>query len=99
MVGRYAYFRAHTSAFEFTSPVTLYHSVTASNIVEKHETWLQIIRKGIWQRVDTESKNMPSTAALKFHWMRCLWVLEMWRKSTENDIDMPGKPHACTHIH
>ena len=69
----------------------------ANNIVEKHEKWLQIIRKGIWQRVDTESKNMPSTAALKFHWMRCLWVLEMWQISTENDIDMPGKPHACTY--
>lgn len=29
------YFRAHASAFEFPSPVTLYHSVTASNANER----------------------------------------------------------------
>ena len=43
------YFRAHASAFEFTSLVTLYHSVTGSNATEKHEKWLQIISKAIWQ--------------------------------------------------
>ena len=97
------YFRAHASAFKFTSPVTLYHSVTASNSVEKHEKWLGIIRKAIWLRADTESKNMPSTAALKLHWTRCSWVLKMWRKSIENDIDMHGMSHAhqrtVIHIH
>ena len=85
------YFRAHASAFECASPVTLYHSVMANNAIEKHETWLQIIRKAVWQRVDAESKNMPSTTALKLHWKRCLWVLDMWHKSIQNDIDMPGK--------
>ena len=94
------YFRAHASAFKFTSPVTLYHSVTASNSVEKHEKWLGIIHKAIWLQADTESKNMPSTAALKLHWTRCSWVLKM---SIENDIDMPGMSHAhqrtVIHIH
>lgn len=85
------YFRAHASAFECASPVTLYHSVTASNPTEKHEKWLHTIRKGIWQRVDTESKNMPSITALQLHWKRCLWILDMWHKSIQNDIDMPGK--------
>ena len=97
------YFRAHASAFKFTSPVTLYHSVTASNSVEKHEKWLGIIRKAIWLRADTESKHIPSTAALKLHWTRCSWVLKMWHKSIENDIDMPGMSHAhqrtVIHIH
>ena len=49
------YFRAHTSAFEFESPVTLYHSVTGS-ATEKHEEWLQLIRQAVWLRADTESK-------------------------------------------
>ena len=88
------YFRARASAFNFTAPVTLYHSVTASNSVEKHEKWLGIIRKAIWLRADTESPNIPSTAALKLHWTRCSWVLKMWHKSFENDMDMPGMLHA-----
>ena len=84
------YFRAHASAFTYTSPVTLYHSIVENDSEVKHEKWLEIIRKAIWQRVDSDSKNMPSTSALRLHWTRCMWVLKMWSKSIENDIDMPG---------
>ena len=83
------YFRAHASAFEFASPVTLYHSITGS-VAEKHEEWLQLIRQAVWLRAETESKNIPSTLSLKLHWLRSLWILEMWHKSIQNDIDMPG---------
>ena len=92
-----AYFRAHASAFEFTSLVTLYHSVTAKNAIEKHDRWLHIMRKTVWLRADTESKNMPSTTALQLHWWRCSWIIGMWHKSTENDIDMPGTLHNMFH--
>ena len=85
------YFRVHASAFEFPSPVTLYHSVTTSNANERHETWLHIIHKAIWLRADTESMNVPSTTALRLHWRGSLWVIHMWNKCIENDIDMPGK--------
>ena len=81
------YFRAHASAFAFSSPATLYHSIATGDPAMKHEQWLDIIRKAIWIRADSESKNMPSTTALKLHWTQCLWVLQMWHKSVENDID------------
>ena len=45
----------------------------------------------MWERADTEDKTMPSTEALKLHWNRSLWVLEMWHQATSNDIDLPGK--------
>ena len=84
------YFRAHASAFELPSPVTLYHSMSANCPERKHEQWLHHIRRAIWIRADSESKNMPSITALKLHWTRCLWVVNMWQKAIENDIDMPG---------
>ena len=83
------YFRAHASAFEFPSPITLYHSISG-NVNEKHEEWLHNIRQAVWLRADTENKNLPSTSSLQLHWMRCLWIIEMWHKSIQNDIDMPG---------
>ncbi len=84
------YFRAHASAFELSSPVALYHSVPPCDILTRHESWLGIIRKTVWLRADTESKNIPSTKALKLHWSRCLWVVEMWKQAIQNEIDMPG---------
>ena len=84
------YFRAHASAFTYSSPVTLYHSIVETDPEMKHEKWLEIIRKAVWQRADSDTKNMPSTSSLRLHWTRCMWVLMMWSKSTENDIDMPG---------
>ena len=94
-----AYFRLHSSAFEYASPVTLYHSVPpTSNTYEHHCNWMDIIRRTVWLRADKESSNMPSTTALKLHWLRCLWVLSMWRGATENDLDLPGKHTVHTHI-
>ena len=43
-----SYFRAHASAFEAPSPVTLYHSIAASEEVEQHNKWLSTIRKTVW---------------------------------------------------
>ena len=86
-----AYFRAHASAFELPSPVSLYHSIAAQTDMEHHDKWLGIIRQTVWLRADTDSHNMPSTQALRLHWMRCTWVNGMWASATQNEIDMPGK--------
>ena len=79
----------------------LYHSVPpTSNTYKHHCNWMDIIRRTVWLRADKESSNMPSTTALKLHWLRCLWVLSMWRGAVENDFDLPGKPTctcACAH--
>ena len=92
----FAYFRAHASAFELPTPMALYHSITESDIVERHNKWLGMIRKTVWLRADAENKNMPSTDALKLHWSRSLWIIGMWNKAIENDIDMPGR-EFCTY--
>ena len=89
------YFGAHASAFELPSPIALYHSITESDVVEHHNKWLGMIRKTVWLRADAENKNVPSTDALKLHWRRSLWVIKMWHKAVENDIDMPGR-EFCT---
>ena len=89
LVGR-AYFKLHFSAFEYPSPITLYHSVKAENAYKQHCQWMDIIRRTVWLRADKESSNMPSTTALKLHWLRCLWVLNMWKSATENELELPG---------
>lgn len=95
-----AYFRLHSSAFEYSSPVTLYHSVAESNTHEHHCKWMDIVRKTVWLRADKESSNMPSTTALKLHWLRCLWVLNMWRGATQNELELPGiHMHVCIHMY
>ena len=85
-----AYFRVHSSGFQQSSPVTLFYSVKSESLHDLHYQWLEIIRRTVWERADTEDKTMPSTEALKLHWNRSLWVLEMWHQATSNDIDLPG---------
>ena len=55
-----AYFKKHTSAFEHPTPIALYQSIGIVNPLKHHEEWLQVIRKTIWLRADTESHNLPS---------------------------------------
>ena len=95
----HSYYKLHSSAFEYPSPVTLYHSVKAENAYEQHCQWMDIIRRTVWLRADKESSNMPSTTALKLHWLRCLWVLNMWRSATENELELPGIYTYKTFLH
>ena len=66
--------------------------------VQMCESCLANIRSTVRQRVDTESKTMPSTEALLLHWKRCEWILAMWKCATSSAIDLPGmyNTHACT---
>ena len=55
-----AYFRLHSNAFDYASPVTLYHLVPpTSNIYEHHCNWINIIHRTVWLRAGKESSNMP----------------------------------------
>ena len=86
-----AYFKQHASAFRSQTPETLFYSVSnATTMYNHHANWLTIIRNTVRQRVDTESKSMPTTEALLLHWKRCLWVVAMWHCATLNSIDLPG---------
>ena len=87
-----AYFKSHTSAFEYTTPVTLFHSIKDyTSSWDQHAKWLAFIRKAVWLRADSDSKSVPSIEAIQLHWYRSLWVLDLWHKSTQNEIDLPGK--------
>ena len=86
-----AYFKANTSAFEYTTPVTLFYSIKDySSARDQHAKWLASIRKAVWLRADSDSKNIPSMEAIQLHWYRSLWVLDLWHKSTQNEIDLSG---------
>ena len=87
-----AYFKKHASGFEQCTPVSLYYSVKkpAADEFDTHKEWLDIIRRRVWMRADLESHNVPTTDALRLHWHRCLWVLELWHSATENEIELPG---------
>ncbi|SMN01637.1 hypothetical protein SPONN_2737 [uncultured Candidatus Thioglobus sp.] len=88
-----AYFRSHTSAFEHTSPVSLYHSLSSTTLFDTHKQWLALIRKAVWLRADKESQNVPTAEALRLHWYRCLWVLGIWHSATENEFELPRKSY------
>ena len=55
--------------------------------LEHHSQSLSNIRQVVWERADSEEHVLPTMEALK---LRCLWVLEMWRQATQNNIDLPG---------
>lgn len=55
--------------------------------------WITILsgfRQVVWECADSECHIMPSTEALKLHWTRSLWVLEMWHQATLNKLNLPG---------
>ena len=86
-----AYYKQHTSAFRTPTSEALFHSIErGSSIYDHHNSWLANIRSTVRQRVDTESKTMPSTEALLLHWKRCEWILAMWKCATSSAIDLPG---------
>lgn len=85
-----AYYKQHCAAFRTPTPQALYHSIKGGNISDHHSDWLAIIRNTTIQRVDTESKSMPSTASLLLHWKRSEWILRMWKCATCNTMDLPG---------
>ena len=89
-----AYYKQHVSAFHLKTPESLYFSISnATSTYDHHAKWLAIIRTTVRQRVDMESKAMPSMEALLLHWKRCLWVIEMWHQATKQEIDLPSTLH------
>ena len=88
------YFRKHTSLFAPNTPVSLFHSIeNPVSTWDHHKQWLQVIERKVCLAVDYEKERVPTPEALMLHWKRCLWVQGMWKKSIQNDIDMPGRQH------
>ena len=51
-------------------------------VVERKE-WLDIIQRRVWMKADLENHNVPTTDALRLHWHKCLWVLELCHLATD----------------
>ena len=58
------------------------HNRLSVQVVERKE-WLDIIQRRVWMKADLESHNVPTTDALRLHWHKCLWVLELWHLATD----------------
>ena len=42
----------------------------------------------IWERIVYEDHLPPTVDALRLHWLRTTWVIDYWRQSTKNTIDL-----------
>lgn len=88
------YFKKHLSAFVaikgHKTPFHLYNSISASlPNRDKHELWLQEIRKIVSERILNEEERLPSITSLWRHWLRSCWVSQMWQNSSEQDMYTP----------
>ena len=84
-------FKKHLAAFitrkGHETPIHLYNSIDSSLLPEeKHEAWLQEIRKIVCDRILNEEDRVPSFTSLWRHWMRSCWVSQMWQNSSEEDM-------------
>ncbi|CAC5377132.1 unnamed protein product [Mytilus coruscus] len=77
------YFSRHCSAFLlFSSPKTLFDTLNADTINEKHLMLISDIREKMWERILTEVEIMPNADALKLHWQRCCWVFMFFSQAS-----------------
>ena len=88
-----AYFSKHHSTFGgIQTPSSLYYSLQQSDTTEydTHCKWLSTIRDAVWQRIYFEDELIPTTDALQCHYKRAVWVINYWRQSTNNIMDLPN---------
>ena len=65
-------------------------SVEGQTALYHHTVWLDFLRERIWSKIKYEEEMIPSTDALKRHWMRSCWVVSVWRQATDNHITYPS---------
>ena len=64
-------------------------SVGCVSITKQHSAWLEFLRERIWSKIHYEEEMLPSDEALKRHWNRACWVLNVWEQCTQNNIIYP----------
>ena len=54
--------------------------------------WLEKIRQMVRKEpgCETEDYWLPSDDALKLHWKRCCYILQMWKQTDQNIITLPN---------
>ena len=86
------YFHAHRPGFpEHTSPESLYNSLQHSGRTaeEVHTEFIETIRTAIWERIVFEDHLLPSTDALKRHYLRATWTTTYWKQTPQNNVYLP----------
>ena len=79
------YFVKYRSTYRGTkSPVTLFNSCTGTSIEDQHIKRLDKIRAHVWEEVQNEFDLPPSHTAHKLHWLRTVWVIDMWTQASSN---------------
>ena len=88
-----AYYKKHKSAFlpTYATPMSLFHAMKRPGVPTtcQHKAFLQFLRERIWSKIKYEEEMIPSDEALKRHWQRAGWVLNVWQQCTSNTITYP----------
>ena len=81
-----AYMKKHSAIFQGKTPLTHLQSFKsgASSPLEQHALWLESIRTTI----SFEDEMIPSVDALKRHWLRSCWILDMWSQAQHNNMTL-----------
>ena len=84
-----AYFNKYSTCFTQSSPHLHYHAFDSSdmNTYDQHVAWMDGIREATWIRVSDPSEFIPSIEALRLHWYRSVWIVNMWSQAHSSDID------------
>ena len=84
------YFQKHPTCFTHTSPEAYYHSfdLQGKPSEEQHVEWLDGIRESIWIHISEPSHFKPFNKALRLHWYRSLWVVNMWQQACLSQITL-----------
>ncbi len=93
------YFKKHSTGFETPSPASHFLTFCDPNLtaLQQHSVWLDDIRQNIWYRVKFENEMIPSDEALRLHWRRTCWVVDMWSQATRNTMILePITDHGWT---
>ena len=86
LVGTTYFIKYRSTYRETKSPVTLFNSCIGMSIEDQHIKWLDKICTHVWDEVQNEFDLLSSPSALKLHWLRTVWVLNMWAQASSDKI-------------
>ncbi len=93
------YFKKHSTGFDTPSPAHHFSTFCDPNltVLHQHSAWLDDIRQNIWYRVKFENEMIPSDEALRLHWTRTCWVVNMWSQANQHTMLLePITEHGWT---
>ncbi len=84
------YFTKNKKWFAKDTPEGYFNSIAKAghSPLQNHLEWLECIRTKIWGKTICLASELPSGDALQFHWKRSVWVLDMWRQSLQNVVQL-----------